>query len=219
MRITPLIPVSSTKLMWVPSQVGDMAGDDERAVVKTYVPRYQKEAWVEHAEELDMSQSEFVRTMVQAGRSDLALDPPEQESPDATPGGDGLEDRVLALLREADYLAWDELLARLTGDIEDRLDDALADLQAENLVQYSGRRGGYTVVGEGPSTDRPSRGGSENPPRERSGRPRSRDGRRAPDDSPPAERGDRRDSGGRGRDAGRDRGRERRPGRGERDGR
>ncbi|MFT4957036.1 MAG: hypothetical protein ACI9EZ_000344, partial [Halobacteriales archaeon] len=42
--------------------------DTERSVVKTYVPAYQKALWQRQAETLEMSQSEFVRTMVQAGR-------------------------------------------------------------------------------------------------------------------------------------------------------
>jgi hypothetical protein len=125
--------------------------DGEQTVVKTYVPRYQKEAWVEHAEELEMSQSEFVRTMVQAGRSDIS--PGGERSSEATSGGEGLEERVLAVLRDADYPGWEELLARITGDVEDRLDDALTELQAENRIQYSGRRDGYTVVGDSPPHD------------------------------------------------------------------
>ena len=41
---------------------------DERKVVKAYVPAYQKERWQEHADELGMNQSEFVKCMIQAGR-------------------------------------------------------------------------------------------------------------------------------------------------------
>jgi len=50
--------------------------DTSRTAVKTYVPAYQKRLWADHADELGMSQSEFVRTMVQAGRSDFS--PPEE---------------------------------------------------------------------------------------------------------------------------------------------
>ncbi|GCF12499.1 hypothetical protein Harman_04340 [Haloarcula mannanilytica] len=131
-----------------------MASDSERATVRTYIPAYQKEQWQAHAEELDMSQSEFVRTMVQAGRS--GFEPPEAgssgatddgavepHSPDATPGGEALKDRVQDILADGDYYEWDDLLAELTDDIEDRLEDALQELQSENEVQYSGRHGGY----------------------------------------------------------------------------
>ena len=86
--------------------------DVERAVVKTYVPAYQKDAWVDHADRLDMSQSEFVRTMVQAGRSGFefegmsqstASNPADTTSADVTPGGNGLEDRVVELLESESH--------------------------------------------------------------------------------------------------------------------
>ncbi|AEM56863.1 hypothetical protein HISP_06385 [Haloarcula hispanica N601] len=133
-----------------------MSSDSERTTVRTYIPAYQKEQWQAHAEELDMSQSEFVRTMVQAGRSgfepvasettesDAAESESEEpRSPDATPGGDGLEDRVREILADGDYYEWDDLLAELTDDIEERLEETLQELQSNNEVQYSGRHGGY----------------------------------------------------------------------------
>lgn len=131
--------------------------DTDRAVVKTFVPTYQKEEWKRHADELDMSQSEFVRTMVQAGRRGFDLESgtgaagtvPEGASEGSDPGGGGLETRLLDLLDSDAYLSWDQLVGELAGDFEDRLEDTLQRLQNENRVQYSGRRGGYTVVGDG----------------------------------------------------------------------
>ncbi|NLV14463.1 DUF5805 domain-containing protein [Haloarcula argentinensis] len=133
-----------------------MSSDSERTTVRTYIPAYQKKQWQAHAEELDMSQSEFVRTMVQAGRSgfesapseapesdDAESDSEEPRSPDATPRGDGLKDRVREILADGDYYEWDDLLAELTDDIEERLEDTLQELQSNNEVQYSGRHGGY----------------------------------------------------------------------------
>ncbi|MFC6825401.1 DUF5805 domain-containing protein [Halopelagius fulvigenes] len=127
--------------------------DGERKTVMTYVPAYQKEEWTDHADRLGMSQSEFVRTMVQAGRRDF--DVPErpygrtesaaEESPDEG-RADGFEESVLDALSVAEHRSWDELLETLTEDIEDRLDETLQELQAENLVQYSGRHGGYTIA-------------------------------------------------------------------------
>ncbi|WP_323192451.1 DUF5805 domain-containing protein [Halostella sp. PRR32] len=134
-------------------------GDEtERTVVKTYVPRYQKEIWTDHADELDMSRSEFVRSMVQAGR--CGFEPADGDgvnesdrsssekgpSEDATPGGEGLDDRVLTVLDDGEYLDWDELVEAVTGDIESRLEDTLQDLQGDDEVRYSGRHGGYTRV-------------------------------------------------------------------------
>jgi hypothetical protein len=125
--------------------------DTERTSVKTYVPAYQKDIWREHADRLDMSQSEFVRTMVQVGRRDFDVPESGGVTPDDDPepsGGEGLESDVIALLRSEGQLSWDELLARLTDDIEDRLDETLQSLQTDGVVRYSGRTGGYTVVAD-----------------------------------------------------------------------
>ncbi|MFB6308521.1 MAG: DUF5805 domain-containing protein, partial [Haloarculaceae archaeon] len=128
-----------------------------RTTVRTYVPEYQRDEWDDHAEQLDMSRSEFVRTMVQAGRSGFepadadteitpaSSDGEEGRSPDATPRGQALEDRVEAILSEDDFHSWEELVTELTDDIEQRLEDALQSLQSENRVRYSGRNGGYTL--------------------------------------------------------------------------
>ncbi|WP_049998868.1 DUF5805 domain-containing protein [Halococcus sediminicola] len=121
--------------------------DTERTVVKTYVPAYQKERWREHADELAMSQSEFVRSMIQAGRRDFTIDddePGQEGAEDETPGVDGLEGRVLGVLDDG-YCSWDGLVEALTDDIEERLETVLQQLQRKNRIQYSGRHGGYTI--------------------------------------------------------------------------
>ncbi|WP_254837712.1 DUF5805 domain-containing protein [Natronomonas marina] len=129
--------------------------ETDRVSVQTYVPATQRERWRAEADELDMSQAEYVRAMVQAGRRGFELGDAgtgngvEADPPDATPGGDGLKDRVLDVLDESEVAGWDELLAGVTDDIEERLDDALEELQAEDRIRYSGRRGGYTVVDDG----------------------------------------------------------------------
>ncbi|WP_135662491.1 DUF5805 domain-containing protein [Halorhabdus rudnickae] len=123
-----------------------------RSAVKTYIPAYQKDAWREHADDLDMSQSEFVRTMVQAGRRHYASD--EEFSPDELSGSNSQEARdsedlteqIETLLAEQGPLTWEELLAALTDDVESRLDEGLDELQASNTVKYSGRDGGYTLT-------------------------------------------------------------------------
>ena len=132
-----------------------MAADD-RVAVKTYVPRYQKEAWKRHADELEMSQSEFVRTMVQAGRSDfevpsMAVDEADDDSESGeTNSTDSAEfgDRILEVLDRNGVLGWDALVDELIDDVEADLDRELQRLQDENLVRYSGRDGGYVVTGD-----------------------------------------------------------------------
>jgi hypothetical protein len=117
--------------------------DDDRAVMKTYVPPDQKEEWQTHAERLDMSQSEFLRTMVQAGRRGFLSHPEEGGSSGSNPRGDALEERVLDALSNGDALSWDELVAELSGDFEDRLDETIQSLDDAGEIQYAPREGGY----------------------------------------------------------------------------
>ncbi|ELY82275.1 DUF5805 domain-containing protein [Natrinema pallidum] len=126
--------------------------DTEKTAVKTYVPTYQKEEWQSHADRLDMSQSEFVRTMVQAGRRGFESGSTEPDSSAPDPGGNGLETQVLELL-SADTYSWDELLEAVADDIESRLDETLEELQSANQIRYSGRHGGYTTVDGGGDGD------------------------------------------------------------------
>jgi hypothetical protein len=145
--------------------MSDSEVETERVAVRTYVPKYQRDQWDEHADDLEMSRSEFVRTMVQAGRSgffdgdsedsaagtkqsgsDESLDENTSEAvPSEAPQGGDLESQVLDALSRESHLSWDELLAAVTDDIEDRLEDALQSLQAADRVRYSGRNGGYTI--------------------------------------------------------------------------
>ena len=124
---------------------------DDRRSVKTYVPADQKEAWQAHADELGMSQSEFVRTMVQAGRRGFSTaepsNPVQPSSEGSDPGGDGLERQVKRVLAE-DPHSWEELVDAVVGDFEDQLEDALDSLQDRNRVRYNGRNGGYTLTDE-----------------------------------------------------------------------
>ncbi|MUV88969.1 hypothetical protein GJ629_02900 [Halapricum sp. CBA1109] len=129
-----------------------MSAETDRVAVKTYVPAYQKAEWTDHAERLEMSQSEFVRTMVQAGRRGfLSAEDGGTDGDDCESDADGtdaaeLADRVQSVLSGSTHHSWEELLESLTDDIETRLDETLAELQEDNVVRYSGRHGGYTLV-------------------------------------------------------------------------
>jgi len=127
------------------------ADEQDRASIMTYIPQYQKDIWVEHAAALGMSQSEFVRTMVQAGRRDFPVDTLEKSEPapsESTVEPQDLEHRVLTLIDDAQVLTWDALLAELRGDIESDLEATLATLQTANQIRYDGRKGGYVSVGD-----------------------------------------------------------------------
>jgi hypothetical protein len=119
---------------------------DDAVAVKTYVPPYQKERWREHADRLGMSQSEFVRTMVQAGRRDFEVPEPAESEDGGGGGSSGLEPQVKEALDPKDGSSWDDLVAAVTGDVEDRLEETLETLQRRNVVQHSPRSGGYTLV-------------------------------------------------------------------------
>ncbi|MFW5934635.1 MAG: DUF5805 domain-containing protein [Halolamina sp.] len=132
--------------------MGDDA-DTETVQVKTRVPAHQREAWREAADDLGMSQSEFVRTMVQAGRSSFeaaneagdASNPEEGSSREDDPRGDGLETRVRETLAGEEAVDWEELVDAVLGDFEDRLDRIT---QESEEIRYSGRKGGYVLDGE-----------------------------------------------------------------------
>jgi hypothetical protein len=111
--------------------------ETDRAHVQTYVPEYQKDEWVSEAEAMNMSLSEFVRSMVQAGRSDISADadvgssdsagePAGTPSSTPDPGGSGLEDRVVDILDSDEFYDWDELVA----DTSELVEDAFSNLDA-----------------------------------------------------------------------------------------
>jgi len=103
---------------------------------------------------MDVTLSEFVRTMVQAGRADFPVpSTPRAENDEAgssapadtTTGGRALEDRILDVLRSGDPVDPDELVAAVTRDMEDRVYEALDDLDESGRVKYDPRAGGYTL--------------------------------------------------------------------------
>lgn len=134
-----------------------MSEQQDRTAVRTYVPEHQHEIWREAAETMDMSLSEFVRSMVQAGRRDFDLEgardaehstgvePPLDPS---NPGGHGLEERVLSTLDSAGVADWSELVDELSGDFEARLEDVIGELEDRGEIRYAPREGGYVRRGD-----------------------------------------------------------------------
>jgi hypothetical protein len=56
---------------------------------------------------------------------------------------------VLGVLETDEVADWDDIRAGVTDDINDRLEEALSELQGEDAIRYSGRRDGYVVVEDG----------------------------------------------------------------------
>lgn len=130
-----------------------MATPPDRATVSTYVPEEQRDVWAEEAASMEMSLSEFVRSMVQAGRRGFSLapgdaDPVEGQPVDANPGGNDRKTAVLDLLGDRGPMTWNDLLESMAGDLEEGLDAALRDLQREGRIEHSPRRGEYELAGE-----------------------------------------------------------------------
>lgn len=112
---------------------------DERVGVKTYVPRDQKQLWDDHADDLEMTLSEFIRTMVQSGRAPFEVE--GNRSSDTNPRGDDLESAVIDVLDEGPA-TFEELCDEIIGDLEIELDETL---QSMDRVTVSGRTGEYLL--------------------------------------------------------------------------
>lgn len=106
-------------------------------LVRTYVPSYQKQIWEEDAEYLGMSLSEYVRTMVQAGRRDF-LPEPEPNSNPVTPRSNALETIILDIL-EREPQSRDELLAEAAQDMEQRIIDTIVELSEADRIRFDAR--------------------------------------------------------------------------------
>lgn len=126
--------------------------DDERVVVKTYVPPYQKRQWTKEADALGMNQSEYLSTMVQGGRRELELadqtDQSSEEPPSEriSPGETALEQRILAVLSSEAPASWDELLERVSEDLEQQLETALDSLKQRGRIEQR-PRGDFVLPG------------------------------------------------------------------------
>ena len=112
----------------VPSSAASKV-ETERVVVKTTVPAYQKREWAEHANDLDMSLSEFIRTMVQAGKRGYEPDCREGGFAANDPRGDGLETVVQDVLSESP-----RTLEELNESLLERLQNAVDRLRDENAI-------------------------------------------------------------------------------------
>ncbi|MFW6458515.1 MAG: DUF5805 domain-containing protein [Halodesulfurarchaeum sp.] len=122
--------------------------ETERAAITTYVPAYQKEEWETDAEALEMSQSEFVRTMVQAGRRGFGeTNTVEPDSPGSNPGGN-VRETVLQALETNGDLTWEELFENVANDLESKVENAVIELQEEGKITHKPRNGTYTRIEE-----------------------------------------------------------------------
>ncbi|MFB6110171.1 MAG: DUF5805 domain-containing protein [Halodesulfurarchaeum sp.] len=121
--------------------------DTTREAITTYVPAYQKAEWRDHASELEMTQAEYVRTMVQAGRNVIDGTADSSQSSGSTPRGN-VEETVLQALESAGPLSWTELVEAATDELESQLEDAVVSLQKRGRIEHRPRDGTYTLQDE-----------------------------------------------------------------------
>ncbi|WP_252698861.1 DUF5805 domain-containing protein [Natronosalvus vescus] len=112
------------------------------------VPEHQLAIYDDEAEEMGFSsRAEYIRSMINAGRREFGLNPQGETPEDASLRG-SLDERILAILEEAEGLAQDEVVDAVTADVEDQVTEVLNDLNDEGRIDYDVRRSGF-VVAEG----------------------------------------------------------------------
>jgi len=132
----------------------------ESEPVTTYVNPETKEAWKAHAEELGMSLSRFVESMVNAGRAEYAETAPEEYEEDpvsvrreaealrqeveALGGREEFETEAVEVYAALDgeYVTVDALAESVEAD-ESAVYEALQTLIEEKLVEYDTMRNAY----------------------------------------------------------------------------
>ncbi len=121
----------------------ESAKNEPFEVVKTSIPKSQKSEWKTHADELGMSQSEFIRTMVQAGRKGFEGVGLNGEKSGPTPRGKALKSRIQKHLVDGP-MNFEKLCDELAGDLEDEVETALEDLKENGVIEQR-TRGGFEL--------------------------------------------------------------------------
>jgi hypothetical protein len=123
----------------------DSEDSTDRVGITTYIPESQKAQWEAHASEFNMSQSEFVRSMVQAGRRGFDKSGTDSTGSSGSNPGGTMPERVLQALDTEGRLSWEELLEIVMGDVESRLEDAIVALQENDRIAHHPRDGTYSL--------------------------------------------------------------------------
>lgn len=139
---------------------GEWKNGLESEPVTTYVDAEVKEAWTEHAENLDVSLSRFVEMMVNAGRTMYTDSAPEDHDDDLASAKrtiERLQDRLEAAsersepgdafaiyraLPQEGHASVEDVAASVEAD-ESGVYEALQMLLDEELVEYDVMRNGY----------------------------------------------------------------------------
>jgi len=131
----------------------DRSGPDREQLTLT-VRSGLLDTWERQAEMAKLDIDEFVERMVEAGRMSVNVQPTVEDGPSAVDDGspamteEHVADEIRSQLRHEEYRSWDDLVEAIAGELERHVEDALAEMQADGEVRYSGLHGGYRLVEE-----------------------------------------------------------------------
>ena len=110
--------------------------DSGGTVLNVYVPEHERVDWEQHADELGLEMSRYVREMVKSGRrpwySENYRVQPEGDEPNQE-----LEEQILAALSEAGPLSNDEVYEAITNQLQSRVDEKLMELREDNRIEQN----------------------------------------------------------------------------------
>lgn len=113
--------------------------DIEGTVLNVYLPKSQKEEWEQHAAEMDLELSRYVREMVQSGRRPWYSGDRKRTVRDQPGDTEPLKQQVLEALQRSQSLDYEDLLEVVTDNIQNRLDSAITELKDEGRVHQNPR--------------------------------------------------------------------------------
>ncbi len=116
-----------------------MSSDSEKVNIGFEVPKRERAQWQDHADELNMSYSEYYRSMIRAGQREFGL---ADETPTDDTQNDDLEARIRDQLSPDQPVQFDDLVDAIVGDLEDEIEDVLMNLDE---ATYRPRSGGYVL--------------------------------------------------------------------------
>lgn len=106
-------------------------------VLNVYVPEHERVEWEQHAEELDLEMSRYVREMVKSGRRPWFSEN-YRVQPDKGEGANrDLEEQVLTALSEAGPLHNTEVYEEITNQLQTRVDETLLALRDDNRIEQN----------------------------------------------------------------------------------
>lgn len=110
-----------------------MPRTDKRKRIRTSAPEEQIDQWEKEADEMNVTRAEYMRLMIQAGRRQFPVCDTGNDQSD----GINVENRVLDALEEHGELTWEELIETAIGDVEDKVESTIEELDAQGKVSIS----------------------------------------------------------------------------------